>query len=128
MDQISIYILQLWSSYHKFKGINAWPVSRSLQEGTSNYFKGLMLIFCYLIVAASFFVHMDPSSVGMAVNRKAHYLWTIFYFSQFFYSIHIGSYICSWYHIHSYRVAYVKLSTILNRMSFMWMCSRSAKT
>ncbi|XP_054818143.1 vacuolar cation/proton exchanger 5 isoform X2 [Prosopis cineraria] len=32
-----------------------------LQEGTSNYFKGLMLILCYLIVAASFFVHVDPS-------------------------------------------------------------------
>ncbi|XP_044473436.1 vacuolar cation/proton exchanger 5-like isoform X2 [Mangifera indica] len=32
-----------------------------LQEGTSNYFKGLMLILCYLIVAASFFVHEDPS-------------------------------------------------------------------
>ncbi|KAK4275248.1 hypothetical protein QN277_018364 [Acacia crassicarpa] len=32
-----------------------------LQEGTSNYFKGLMLILCYLIVAASFFVHADPS-------------------------------------------------------------------
>ncbi|KAG6596771.1 Vacuolar cation/proton exchanger 5, partial [Cucurbita argyrosperma subsp. sororia] len=31
-----------------------------LQEGTSNYFKGLMLILCYLIVAASFFVHVDP--------------------------------------------------------------------
>ncbi|CAD5315656.1 unnamed protein product [Arabidopsis thaliana] len=31
-----------------------------LQEGTSNYFKGLMLILCYLIVAASFFVHEDP--------------------------------------------------------------------
>lgn len=30
-----------------------------LQEGTSNYFKGLMLILCYLIVAASFFVHVD---------------------------------------------------------------------
>ncbi|KAM7269717.1 hypothetical protein ACFE04_025214 [Oxalis oulophora] len=30
-----------------------------LQEGTSNYFKGLMLILCYLIVAASFFVHED---------------------------------------------------------------------
>ncbi|KAK1287144.1 Vacuolar cation/proton exchanger 5 [Acorus calamus] len=29
-------------------------------EGTSNYFKGLMLILCYLIVAASFFVHVDP--------------------------------------------------------------------
>ncbi|KAK2640052.1 hypothetical protein Ddye_027847 [Dipteronia dyeriana] len=33
-----------------------------LQEGTSNYFKGLMLILCYLIVAASFFVHEDPRS------------------------------------------------------------------
>lgn len=33
-----------------------------LQEGTSNYFKGLMLILCYLIVAASFFVHVDPKS------------------------------------------------------------------
>ncbi|XP_042520874.1 vacuolar cation/proton exchanger 2 isoform X2 [Macadamia integrifolia] len=32
-------------------------------EGSSNYFKGLMLILCYLIVAASFFVHLDPSSV-----------------------------------------------------------------
>ncbi|KAF7816029.1 vacuolar cation/proton exchanger 5 isoform X2 [Senna tora] len=33
-----------------------------LQEGTSNYFKGLMLVLCYLIVAASFFVHVDSSS------------------------------------------------------------------
>lgn len=32
-----------------------------LQEGTSNYFKGVMLILCYLIVAASFFVHVDKS-------------------------------------------------------------------
>lgn len=31
-----------------------------LQEGTANYFKGLMLILCYLIVAASFYVHVDP--------------------------------------------------------------------
>ncbi|KAJ6417553.1 hypothetical protein OIU84_003305 [Salix udensis] len=30
-----------------------------LQEGSSNYFKGLMLILCYVIVAASFFVHED---------------------------------------------------------------------
>lgn len=30
------------------------------QDGTANYFKGLMLVLCYLIVAASFFVHMDP--------------------------------------------------------------------
>ena len=30
-----------------------------MQDGTSNYFKGLMLILSYLIVAASFFVHVD---------------------------------------------------------------------
>uniref|UniRef100_A0A0D6R2E9 Vacuolar cation/proton exchanger n=1 Tax=Araucaria cunninghamii TaxID=56994 RepID=A0A0D6R2E9_ARACU len=34
-------------------------VAFMLQEGTSNYFKGMMLILCYLIVAASFFVHSD---------------------------------------------------------------------
>lgn len=38
-------------------------VAFMLQEGTSNYFKGLMLVFCYLIVAASFFVHIDPESI-----------------------------------------------------------------
>jgi Ca2+:H+ antiporter len=34
-------------------------VAFMLQEGTANYFKGLMLVLCYLIVGASFFVHMD---------------------------------------------------------------------
>ncbi|KAL2930382.1 Vacuolar cation/proton exchanger 2 [Bienertia sinuspersici] len=34
-------------------------VAFMLQEGTSNYFKGLMLVLCYMIVAASFFVHND---------------------------------------------------------------------
>jgi Ca2+/H+ antiporter len=34
----------------------------SSQDGTANYLKGLMLILCYLIVAASFFVHVDPQS------------------------------------------------------------------
>lgn len=38
-------------------------VAFMLQEGTSNYFKGLMLLFCYLIVGASFFVHLDPQSI-----------------------------------------------------------------
>ncbi|KAJ6776773.1 VACUOLAR CATION/PROTON EXCHANGER 2 [Salix koriyanagi] len=37
-----------------------------LQEGSSNYFKGLMLILCYLIVAASFFVHEDPPPEGIS--------------------------------------------------------------
>ncbi|XP_077240844.1 vacuolar cation/proton exchanger 2-like isoform X2 [Tasmannia lanceolata] len=42
--------------------ITVLVVAFMLQEGTANYFKGLMLILCYLIVAASFFVHVDPSN------------------------------------------------------------------
>ncbi|XP_076924688.1 vacuolar cation/proton exchanger 3-like [Bidens hawaiensis] len=38
-------------------------VAFMLQDGTANYFKGLMLVFCYLIVGASFFVHVDPESI-----------------------------------------------------------------
>ncbi|XP_019248428.1 PREDICTED: vacuolar cation/proton exchanger 3-like, partial [Nicotiana attenuata] len=38
-------------------------VAFMLQDGNSNYFKGLMLLLCYLIVAASFFVHIDPESI-----------------------------------------------------------------
>ncbi|GAQ81171.1 sodium/calcium exchanger protein [Klebsormidium nitens] len=30
-----------------------------LQDGTSNWLKGLLLVFCYLIIGASFFVHQD---------------------------------------------------------------------
>ncbi|KAK9156386.1 hypothetical protein Sjap_003866 [Stephania japonica] len=44
--------------------ITVLVVAFLLQDGNSNYFKGLMLMLCYLIVAASFFVHVDPSSVG----------------------------------------------------------------
>lgn len=44
--------------------ITVLVVAILLQDGTSNYFKGLMLILCYVIVAASFFVHIDPASVG----------------------------------------------------------------
>ncbi|KAK4267686.1 hypothetical protein QN277_024433 [Acacia crassicarpa] len=42
--------------------ITVLVVAFMLQDGTSNYFKGLMLILCYLIVAASFFVHVDPKT------------------------------------------------------------------
>ncbi|CAL4923045.1 unnamed protein product [Urochloa decumbens] len=42
--------------------ITVLVVAFMLQEGTSNYFKGLMLILCYLIVGASFFVHVDPDA------------------------------------------------------------------
>ncbi|CAN0928246.1 Vacuolar cation/proton exchanger 2 [Linum grandiflorum] len=34
-------------------------VAFTLQEGTSSYFKGLMLMLCYSIVGASFYVHSD---------------------------------------------------------------------
>ncbi|KAM7498483.1 hypothetical protein LguiA_022897 [Lonicera macranthoides] len=43
--------------------VNVIVVAFMLQEGTANYFKGLMLILCYMIVAASFFVHVDPKSI-----------------------------------------------------------------
>ncbi|XP_037494018.1 vacuolar cation/proton exchanger 2 isoform X2 [Jatropha curcas] len=48
--------------------ITVLVVALMLQEGTSNYFKGLMLILCYLIVAASFFVHKDPTSSDSAAD------------------------------------------------------------
>lgn len=44
--------------------ITVLVVAFMLQEGTANYFKGLMLILCYLIVGASFFVHIDPPTVS----------------------------------------------------------------
>ncbi|XP_078429935.1 vacuolar cation/proton exchanger 3-like [Wolffia australiana] len=39
-----------------------------LQEGNSNYCKGMLLVLCYMIVAASFFVHVDalPHSESVA--------------------------------------------------------------
>ncbi|XP_075671182.1 vacuolar cation/proton exchanger 5-like [Castanea sativa] len=43
--------------------ISILVVALMLQEGTSHYFKGLILLLCYLIVAASFFVH-DSSAGG----------------------------------------------------------------
>ncbi|WMV39516.1 hypothetical protein MTR67_032901 [Solanum verrucosum] len=43
--------------------IYAAEVEVGENDGTSNYFKGLMLLLCYLIVAASFFVHIDPEAI-----------------------------------------------------------------
>ncbi|XP_062107078.1 vacuolar cation/proton exchanger 3-like isoform X2 [Humulus lupulus] len=44
--------------------ITVLVVAFMVQEGTSNYFKGLMLVLCYVIVAASFFVHLDPTAIA----------------------------------------------------------------
>ncbi|XP_027190655.1 vacuolar cation/proton exchanger 3-like isoform X2 [Cicer arietinum] len=38
-------------------------VAFMLHNGTSNYFKGMVLILCYLIVSASFYEHIDPMSI-----------------------------------------------------------------
>ncbi|KAI3852144.1 hypothetical protein MKW92_040861 [Papaver armeniacum] len=51
--------------------ITVLVVAFLLQDGTSNYFKGLMLILCYFIVAASFYVHVDPSSIASAPPHMA---------------------------------------------------------
>ncbi|KAL5056738.1 hypothetical protein RYX36_028342 [Vicia faba] len=53
--------------------ITVLVVAFMMQEGTSNYFKGLMLILCYLIVAASFFVHVDPKSGEFTDNTLPIY-------------------------------------------------------
>ncbi|XP_015880834.2 vacuolar cation/proton exchanger 5-like isoform X2 [Ziziphus jujuba] len=52
--------------------ITVLVVAFMVQEGTSNYFKGLMLIFCYIIVAASYFVHVDPTSVEDKPSKPSH--------------------------------------------------------
>ncbi|KAF8677040.1 hypothetical protein HU200_046498 [Digitaria exilis] len=44
--------------------ITVLVVAFLLQDGTSNCFKGLMLILCYLTVAASFYVYADPNING----------------------------------------------------------------
>ncbi|KAM3696002.1 hypothetical protein ACJW31_06G004800 [Castanea mollissima] len=49
--------------------ITVLVVAFLLQEGTSNYFKGLMLILCYLIVAASF-LYMKILLKEMITNQK----------------------------------------------------------
>ncbi|CAM6045102.1 unnamed protein product [Sphagnum compactum] len=43
--------------------ITVLVVAFMLQDGTANYFKGLMLVLCYSIVGASFFVHLDHSEI-----------------------------------------------------------------
>ncbi|MQL71460.1 hypothetical protein Taro_003814 [Colocasia esculenta] len=55
-------LVGIWSDITLGVAIGSSTQISMFVEGTSNYFKGLMLILCYLIVAASFFVHVDPSS------------------------------------------------------------------
>nr|XP_023892725.1 vacuolar cation/proton exchanger 5-like [Quercus suber] len=58
--------------------ITVLVVAFMLQEGTSNYFKGLMLILCYLIFATSFFVHEDSSEGGQFYIKALSFSCLIF--------------------------------------------------
>ncbi|GAB4849823.1 Vacuolar cation/proton exchanger 5 [Ancistrocladus abbreviatus] len=51
--------------------ITVLVVAFLLQEGTSNYLKGLTLILCYVIVAASFFSHVDPGQQTTTVGKHS---------------------------------------------------------
>lgn len=51
-------------------------VAFMLQEGKANYFKGLMLVLCYLIVGASFFVHVDSWPQGKDTKLQTSAKWT----------------------------------------------------
>lgn len=62
-----------------------------MQEGTSNYFKGLMLILCYLIVAASFFVHEDINTEGKSSRKLAHY-YSSCYWGCIYEKLKLGSF------------------------------------
>ncbi|KAF5787377.1 hypothetical protein HanRHA438_Chr10g0464881 [Helianthus annuus] len=59
---IIIHVMPFWSYMHLNYVLR-------LQDGTSDYFKELILVFSYLIVAASFFVHMDPRSMHKPWRR-----------------------------------------------------------
>ncbi|KAM4092023.1 hypothetical protein ACB094_06G004900 [Castanea mollissima] len=62
MGQLMDLNFQLFETATLF--ISVLVVAFMLQEGTSHYFKGLMLLLCYLIVIASFLVHVDVSLGG----------------------------------------------------------------
>jgi hypothetical protein len=49
----------------------------STQDGAANYLKGLMLILCYLIVAASFFFHVDPQSSELAFLSRSCFFFLV---------------------------------------------------
>ncbi|KAK9995892.1 hypothetical protein SO802_020578 [Lithocarpus litseifolius] len=61
----SCIMLVTYAAYFFFQLKNQRNLNVPLnEEGTSHYFKGLMLLLCYLIVAASFFVHVHVSPGG----------------------------------------------------------------
>ncbi|GFY93164.1 cation exchanger 3 [Actinidia rufa] len=40
----------------------------TLQDGTSHYMKGLVLLLCYIVIGACFFVYQTPLNQGNAIN------------------------------------------------------------
>eukprot|EP00897_Mesotaenium_endlicherianum_P010786 jgi/Mesen1/9736/ME000695S09051 len=45
-------------------------VVTAIEEGTANYFKGIMLVLCYLIVGASFYVHSDSEMMTSVKQQE----------------------------------------------------------
>ncbi|KAL2610489.1 hypothetical protein R1flu_029062 [Riccia fluitans] len=52
--------------------ITVLVVAVLLQDGTANYFKGLMLMFCYVMVGASFWSHADKSPDHRGLGLAKH--------------------------------------------------------
>ncbi|CAA7026642.1 unnamed protein product [Microthlaspi erraticum] len=59
MSLICVILLPIVGNAAEHAGAIMFAMKDKL-EGTSSYFRGLMLILCYLVLAASFFVHEDP--------------------------------------------------------------------
>ncbi|PHT36266.1 hypothetical protein CQW23_23966 [Capsicum baccatum] len=53
------------------------------EDGTSNYFKGLVLFLCYLIVTASFFVHIDPDDIRELCSLCEIAIWQLMVFDLY---------------------------------------------
>lgn len=52
-------------------------MSALLQEGECNYFKGIMLLLSYLIVAASFYVHSDSCKQANSGASRGPMPWSL---------------------------------------------------
>ncbi|KAJ0744512.1 hypothetical protein HanPI659440_Chr10g0388451 [Helianthus annuus] len=79
-------------------------------DGTSNYFKGLILVFSYLIVAASFLVHMDPRSMQDKPWRRGLLIKSIV---VFMFDFHDGVIFIAYYN--NYGCRHIQFSVLIRR-------------
>lgn len=74
------HILHTLHSHHwwTFKLIT----SRPLQDGSSHYLKGILLLLCYIVIGACFFVTRQPAST-LAPSTEQTGIYTVFGCSDF---------------------------------------------